>query len=189
MPTPSCPCARADELVDSPQSATLRERVHVWVRVGGDTEGTDAQDTASASAVEVNEVEKRVSVVDGSGARLATAIVDGVLTPSELRQRQHADAVLSPLVQFVAIGDADALDDPIARPKSRCSVLLCYGVAEAGRGECILGADGLGLAAARNMLGSRAAGVELSYAAVLITMELVVDLLNPAAEVAVAETQ
>ena len=169
----------AEEEAGGTPAELTKERVHVWVRVLPSSTAGDSP--PEQSVVVVDAEARRVSVLGAGGEMEASVVADGVVSPSQHLASAH-ESMLGDLVSFTA-------SDPSGR---HCSALLCHGggTEGGGRSPALLGSDALAQQSAVRLLSAVAGnGATLYLAAVLISMEILVDLLEPPSDVSIAETQ
>ena len=104
----------------------------------------------------------------------------------------RTDPRLAPTDPAVRVVESELLhpltDAILDKPDHKLAALLCYGDDDAGRGEALFGEDKLVFGAVNRLCSMCGAGQMVQLAAVVITCELLVDLLNPSGEVWINET-
>ena len=203
-----------DEEEDPATPGVVHDTVHVWMRLC-ESEPSNGQ---PATATILNcEDGKTVTMARMPGKKplLKDALKDamlqvnaeGVAAVGKPLNALH-EPILAPLVDFVT-------KEPPEFGPGKVGVLLCYGEARTGRESCLFGEEeaeaalrGHGNAAARAVPGAssdeglalvtlrrllaasgRLEGHTLLAGGCVLTMELLVDLKDPAADVKVAESQ
>ena len=142
-------------------------RVKAWVRIAsGAASGVEAEDAICVASVPGEDGTAVVSALDGVGRKLSSATVDGVIGSHSQVSSAHGE-LLDPLVEQIFDGNL------------KTGALLCYGDDMAGRGESILGSDGLLVSTAQKVLARKDGNSTLHVASTLVAMELLYDLFVP----------
>ena len=168
----------AEEEAGGTPAELTKERVHVWVRVLPSSTAGDSPSSSPSSWWTRRRGGCRSSALEVRWRRASwrTAWCRRRST-SRLRTSRCGRSV-----SFTA-------SDPSGR---HCSALLCHGggTEGGGRSPALLGSDALAQQSAVRLLSAVAGnGATLYLAAVLISMEILVDLLEPPSDVSIAETQ
>ena len=194
-----------DEEDDPATPGVVHDTVHVWMRLC-ESEPPNGQ-PATATILNLSEDGKTVTMARKPGKKpaLKEALKDamlqvnaeGVAAVGTPVSALH-EPLLAPLVDLVT-------KEPPQFGPGKVGVLMCYGDAGTGREGCLFGAEqghgraaartapdeGLALVTLRRLLAAsgRLEGHALHAGGCMLTMELLVDLKQPAADLKVAESQ
>ena len=153
-------------------------RVKAWVRIA----------SGAASGVEAEDAICVASVPGEDGGIPPSSPRSTALVASSPRRRSTASLAATarcrpPMVSFSTRSSSKSLT------ATRRRALLCYGDDMAGRGESILGSDGLLVSTAQKVLARKDGNSTLHVASTLSSMELLYDLAEPGSTPNVNETQ